>query len=105
MIIQELVRFFFFLKKGQVETEEREEERPGVFDSVELERGWTVRGFNGHFLFADFDAHRFGRFVVARMFQKAGWSDCWCTEKERRRVRVVWRAPVAPHSSLLFSDF
>ena len=54
-------------------------DRPGVFESVELERGWTVRGFNGHFPVADFDAHRLGRFVGARMFQKAGWSECWCT--------------------------
>ena len=42
------------------------------FGSVELERGWTFGGFNGHFLVTDFDAHRLGCFVVARMFQEAG---------------------------------
>ena len=34
--------------------------RSGVYESVELERGWFVRGPCGHFLVADFDAHRLG---------------------------------------------
>ena len=48
--------------------------RSGVSESVELERGWIVGGFLGHFL-----AHRLGCVVVARMFQKTGWSERWCT--------------------------
>ena len=32
-------------------------DRPCDFDSVELERGWTVGGSNRHFLVVDFDAH------------------------------------------------
>ena len=41
---------------------------------------WRTGGrLNGHFPVADFDAHRLGRFVVARIFQEAGWSECWCT--------------------------
>ena len=35
-------------------------DRSGVSESVELELGWTVGGLHGHFLVADFDAHRFG---------------------------------------------
>ena len=54
-------------------------------ESVELERGWTVAGFNGHVLVADVDAHRLGCVDVARMFQKTGWSERWCT----RRVHAV----------------
>ena len=54
-------------------------DRTGVFESVELERGWSGRGLCGHFLVADFDAHRLGCVVVARMFQKIGWSERWCT--------------------------
>ena len=51
----------------------------GVFESVELERGWTgLGGLFGHFPVADFDAHRLGRFVVGRMSQKIGWSARWC---------------------------
>ena len=46
-------------------------DRPCDFESVELERGWTVEAFNRHFAVADFDAHRLGCFV-ARMFQKLG---------------------------------
>ena len=44
-----------------------------VFESVELKRGWTV-GFYGHFPVVDFDTYRLG--VVAKMFQKVGWSEC-----------------------------
>ena len=47
-------------------------DRPYVFGSAELERGWSGGRFNGHFLVADFDAHRLGRFVIARMFEDAG---------------------------------
>ena len=54
-------------------------DRSGVFESVELERGWFVRGLYGHFPVADFDAHRLGCVVVARMFQKIGWSERWYT--------------------------
>ena len=53
----------------------------GVFESVELERGWTgLGGLFGHFPVADFDAHRLGRFVVARMSKKIGWSERWCSQ-------------------------
>ena len=54
-------------------------DRSGVSESVELERVWTVGGVYRHFLVADFDAHRLGRFVAARMFQKIGWSERWCS--------------------------
>ena len=54
-------------------------DRSGVFESVELERGWTLRGLHGHFLVEDFDAHRLRCFAVASMFQKIGWSERWCT--------------------------
>ena len=51
-------------------------DRSGASGRVELERGWTV---GGHFLVADFDAHRLRRVDVARMFQKIGWGERWCT--------------------------
>ena len=54
-------------------------DRSGVFESVELERGWFGRGMYRHFPVADFDAHRLECVVVARMFQKIGWSERWCT--------------------------
>ena len=54
-------------------------DRSGVPESVEQERGWFVRGLYGHFPVADFDARRLGRVAVARMFQKIGWSERWCT--------------------------
>ena len=54
-------------------------DRPCDSESVELERGWTVGGSNGDFLVANFDGHRMGCFVVATVFQKNGWSECWCT--------------------------
>ena len=44
----------------------------GVFESVELKRGWTVGG--GHVFVVDFDTYRLG--VVAKMFRKVGWSEC-----------------------------
>ena len=47
-------------------------DRSSVFGSVELERGRFVKGLYGHFPVADFDAHRLGCVVVARMFQKIG---------------------------------
>ena len=52
-------------------------DRSSVLESVELERGWFGRGLYRHFPVADFDAHRLG--CVARMFQKTGWSERWCT--------------------------
>ena len=54
-------------------------DRPCVFESTELERSRSGGRLNGHFPVADFDDHRLGRFVTARMFQEAGWSECWCT--------------------------
>ena len=43
--------------------------RPRVFDSAELERGWTVGRCYGHFLVADSDAHRFGRLFLHECFR------------------------------------
>ena len=62
----------------------------GVFESVELERGWFVRGLYRHFPVADFDAHRLGCVVVTRMFQKIGWSERWCT-RNVHAVRTLGR--------------
>ena len=39
-------------------------DRPCVFESAELERGWSGGRLNGHFLVADSGAHRLGRFVT-----------------------------------------
>ena len=75
-------------------------DRPCDFESVGLKRGWTVEGLHGHFLVADFDAHRVGCFVVARIFQEAGWSECWCTRtihEERTCGRTVM--PSSHHAS------
>ena len=60
-------------------------DRPCDFENVELERGWTVGGFNGHFRVADFDARGLGCFVVARMIR----SEYWCT---RRCPAVIMRS-------------
>ena len=54
-------------------------DRSGVSESVELERGWSVGGLHRHFPVADLDAHRLGRVENARMFQKTGWSERWCS--------------------------
>ena len=54
-------------------------DRSGVLESVELEGGWFGRGLYRHFPVVDFDAHRLGCVVVARMFQKIGWSERCCT--------------------------
>ena len=54
-------------------------DRSGVLESVELECGWFGRGLYRYFPVADFNAHRLGCVVVARMFQKTGWSERWCT--------------------------
>ena len=40
--------------------------RSVVWESVELERGWIVGGLHGHFLVADFDVHRLGRFCYCK---------------------------------------
>ena len=42
------------------------------FESVELERGWTVRGFDRHFSVTNFSAHRFGYFCCCRNVSKIG---------------------------------
>ena len=51
-----------------------EEKEFGTVECCEL--SWNVAGL---FPVADFDAHRLGRFVVARMFRKIGWSERWCS--------------------------
>ena len=51
-------------------------DRSGFLESVELECGWFGRR---HFPVADFNACRLGCVVVARMFQKIGWSERWCS--------------------------
>ena len=61
-------------------------DRQCVFESAELERGWSCGRLNGHFPVADFDAHRVGRFFIARMFQEAGWTECWCTRGHLRQA-------------------
>ena len=71
-------------------------DRSSVFESVELERGWTVGGLYGHFPVADFDAHRLGRFVVARMIKNIGWSERWCT-RIVHAVRTLGRIAMPSH--------
>ena len=46
------------------------------FESVELERGGTVRGFNRPSFVADFDAHIVGYLVAAGVFQKLDEGNC-----------------------------
>ena len=60
-------------------------DRSGVLERGELERGWFGRGLYRHFPVPDVDAHRLGCVAVARMFQKIGWSQRWCT----RNVHAV----------------
>ena len=71
-------------------------DRSGVSESVEVERGWTVGGLHRHFPVADLDAHRLGRVDVARMFEKTGWSQRWCTRIVHAagtlgRIEDCWR--------------
>ena len=61
-------------------------DRPYVYGSAELERGWSGGRLNRHFPVGDFDAHRLGCFVVARMFQKTGWSECVLVHTNYSRV-------------------
>ena len=51
--------------------------RCGVLESAELECRWSGRRLYRYFPVADFNARRLGCVVVARMFQKTGWSERW----------------------------
>ena len=64
--ILEWKRFAEWKESGSVKSCDR----PCVSESVELERGWTVGGFNGHFPVADFDAHRLDVLLLQECFRK-----------------------------------
>ena len=90
-ILQAISDWKFAVRKGFGPVEWCD--RPCDIESVELESGWTVGGLNGLFPVADFDAPRLGLLVIARMFQDAGWTECWCT-RTIHAVRTLGRTAV-----------
>ena len=96
-ILQALSEWERFAERKRVGAVRRHD-RPCDSESVELERGWTVGGVNGHYSVADFDAHRVGCSVAARVFQTIGWSECWCTRATHAEANW-WEDCGAQHSS------